>query len=77
MDVSDHRPLWTVYTTGKPTTPLPQSALKAKPRVDLDASDKRVTEDFTEAMRKYALHRPPDLTSPESAARSLLGLHAI
>ena len=77
MDVSDHRPLWTVYTTGKPTTPLPQSALKAKPRVDLDASDKRVTEDFTEAMRKYALHRPPDLTSPESAARSLLGLQAI
>ena len=76
-EISDHRPLWIVYRTGQPSTPLPSAARASKPRIELDVSDKRVVEDYAEAMRKYILRRPPDLSSCETAAVSLLAMQNI
>ena len=77
IDVTDHRPLWVSYRTGHPTAPLPQASLRPPPCIELDLSDKRITADYTEAMRKYALHRPPDLSTSQSAAACLLDLQTI
>ena len=76
-EVSDHRLLWTVYRTGGPITPVPTRPRNSKPHIELDLADKRVVEDYTKATRKYIARRPPDLSSSESAAQSLLALQNI
>ena len=76
-DVSDHRPLWTMYQTGSPITPIPTSARKVKNRPELELADKRVVDDYADAMTKYIMRRPPDLTTSESASASLLELQNI
>ena len=76
-DISDHRPMWTIYATGRPSTPIPKAATIPTPRPELDLSDRRIIEDYACAMHKYALRRTPDLTTPETASKALLELQSI
>ena len=39
-EVSDHRPLWAIYRTGSPITPVPTRPMNSKPRIELDLADK-------------------------------------
>jgi hypothetical protein len=72
--ITDHYPITAQYRVALPSTKSPVLAAPPPTRPELDRSDPRILNDFTDIMRRYIERHPPTIDTLEAANSYLFKL---